>query len=255
VVGPAGSGRTALLLALAGRFRLREGAVTVDGHRLPGSEREVRRLVGIARARPAVDLEERLRVDELVAERLLVSRSAERAAIERAFELLQLDIPGRALVQELAPLDRLRLALALGLAGGPRGLVVDDVDDEVRGEEVVLAWALVDRVREQGVTLLTSASAPPPGTTARWPEAGAPAQPPEAGSAAPSQGAETATPATGKDAGAAPRGPATVLVALPHAAEVAGQPSAVPSGSAARSGAEQATAGEKPSMGGKKEAT
>lgn len=203
VVGPAGSGRTALLLALAGRFRLWTGAVRVDGYSLPGDERAVRRLVGIGRARPAVDLEERLRVDELVAEGLLINRSGDRRGVERAFELLELAVSGRSLVQELTPLDRLRLSLALGLVGKPRGLVVDDVDEGIRGEEVAIAWALVRRVQEQGVTLLTSASAPAP-------DAGEPVLA--------RSGAAATLPRTGN-----------ALVALPHAAEASRGPSAAPS--------------------------
>lgn len=52
VHGPAGSGRTSLLLALAGRMRLSGGAVRVGGHVLPAEGRRVRRLVAVARAAP-----------------------------------------------------------------------------------------------------------------------------------------------------------------------------------------------------------
>src|SRR4051812_18734301 len=74
VHGPARSGRTTLLLALAGRHRITAGVAEVGGHRLPGAEAAVRRAVVVAQAEPAVGFEGRLRVREVLEEARLVGR-------------------------------------------------------------------------------------------------------------------------------------------------------------------------------------
>lgn len=90
--GPAGSGRTSLLLALAGRMRLSGGA-------------------------------------EVMAERCLTSPGVTERGIREAFTTLDVAPRGADLVEDLGPADRLLLATALALAERPGALVVDDVDE------------------------------------------------------------------------------------------------------------------------------
>lgn len=120
VAGPAGSGRTSLLLALAGRMRLVTGSICVGGHRLPGDEPRVRRLVAVAAAPPAVDLDEDLRVGEHIAERAMIDRArAAPAAVAEALDVLGADPPRRVRVGELPPDERVLLAVALAASGRP----------------------------------------------------------------------------------------------------------------------------------------
>ncbi|MEW2439030.1 ATP-binding cassette domain-containing protein [Streptomyces caniferus] len=160
--GPAGSGRTSLLLALAGRMRLSGGAVRVGGHVLPAEGRRVRAAVAIARAAPAVALEGRLRVKEVMAERRLTGGGVTERRIREAFEAVGIAPRGTDLIEDLDPVDALLLATALALAECPGALVVDDVDDGLPPEAHDRAWQALDRVRDSGPTVLAGCVRMPP---------------------------------------------------------------------------------------------
>jgi len=163
VTGPGGSGHSSLLLALAGRLRLVAGQLTVGGYRLPVRSAAVRRLVAVARARPAIDLDPRLRVQELMVERCLVSPgSASLGPIAAAFELLRIDPPRDALALDLHPAERTLLACALALATEPGAIVIDDVDQGLEPADVPWVWRALRAVAGTGCTVVASADAPPP---------------------------------------------------------------------------------------------
>ncbi|MFJ9777041.1 ATP-binding cassette domain-containing protein [Kitasatospora sp. NPDC101157] len=162
VHGPGGSGRTTVLLALAGRMRLDGGAVRVGGHALPRGGRRVRGLVAVARAEPAVGLDPDLRVRELVAERRWLSRRRGAGArLDEAFSVLGIDVDPRTLVRDLPPVEALGVALALALATRPAVIVADDVDRGCPAEERARAWQLVGLVLKAGCTVLAGALDPP----------------------------------------------------------------------------------------------
>lgn len=163
VAGPGGSGRTSLLLALAGRLRLVAGQLTVGGYRLPVRSAAVRRLVAVARARPAIDLDQRLRVRELMVERCLIAwRSASAESIAATLGLLGIDPPRDALVCDLHPAEQTLLACALAVATDPGAVVVDDVDQGLEPGDVPWVWRALRAVAGTGCTVVASAGAPPP---------------------------------------------------------------------------------------------
>lgn len=162
--GPAGSGRTSLLLALAGRMRLSGGAVRVGGHVLPAEGRRVRAAVAIARAAPAVALEGRLRVKEVMAERRLTGEGVTERRIREAFEAVGIAPRATDLIEDLDPVEALLLATALALAERLGALVVDDVDDGLPPEAHDRAWQALDRVRDSGPTVLAGCVRMPPPT-------------------------------------------------------------------------------------------
>ncbi|WP_409464343.1 ATP-binding cassette domain-containing protein [Amycolatopsis sp. GA6-003] len=162
VHGAAGTGRTCLLLALAGRMRLNSGAVRVGAHLLPDDHREVRRTVAVASAGPALELEPRLRVDELIAERTWLAPGVTTAAVRDALDVVGLDVPGKATAEELGTAKAVRLALALSLAERPGAIVLDDLDRECTPDQRREVWAAAGRVAASGVTLLASSVGPAP---------------------------------------------------------------------------------------------
>ncbi|MFF8371818.1 ATP-binding cassette domain-containing protein [Streptomyces lydicus] len=162
--GPAGSGRTSLLLALAGRMRLSGGAVRVGGHVLPAEGRRVRAAVAIARAAPAVALEGRLRVKQVMAERRLTAPGVTDSRIREACEAVGTAPRGTDLVEDLDPVEALLLATALALAERPGALVIDDVDDGLPPEAHSRVWQALDRVRACGPTVLAGCIRTPPPT-------------------------------------------------------------------------------------------
>ncbi|MBL1091715.1 MULTISPECIES: ATP-binding cassette domain-containing protein [Streptomyces] len=164
VHGPAGSGRTSLLLALAGRMRLSGGAVRVGGYVLPAEGRRVRAAVAVARAAPAVALEGRLRVQEVMAERRLTGAGVTERRIREALETVGIGPRGTELVEDLDPVEALLLATALALAERPGALVVDDVDDGLPPEAHGRVWQALDQARNSGpgCTVLAGCLRTPP---------------------------------------------------------------------------------------------
>jgi len=156
VHGPARSGRTTLLLTLAGRHRITAGVIEVGGHRLPGAEAAVRRAVVVAQAEPAVGFEGRLRVREVLEEARLVNR-LRRAEIDDALAFFELDAPPSLLVDDLEPATRTLLAVALAWAQRPAVLVVDDADRGCPPLQRRAVWDALLRVHAEGCTLLVGA--------------------------------------------------------------------------------------------------
>jgi ABC-2 type transport system ATP-binding protein len=158
--GPARSGRTTLLLTLAGRHRITAGVAEVGGHRLPGDEAAVRRAVVVAQAEPAVGFEGRLRVREVLEEARLVNR-LRRPEVEEALAFFELDVPPALLVDELEPATRTLLAVALGWAQRPAVLVVDDADRGCPPLQRRTVWEGLLRANAIGCTLLVGAQERP----------------------------------------------------------------------------------------------
>ncbi|MFI7586516.1 MMPL family transporter [Spongisporangium articulatum] len=173
VHGAAGSGKTSLLLVLAGRMAFSSGRLRVAGVSLPGHRAALRRRVGLGEVVGVNDLEDGLSVEQHVAERIAV-RSVRpwvsRAAVNRVLD--QVDdavlaatdsrrpLGRRTLVADLDPLQRLLLGCALGLIGRPQVLVVDDVDRarSRAGREAVwrgLAW-----LARPGLTVVATSQSP-----------------------------------------------------------------------------------------------
>lgn len=185
VVGPSGSGRTCLLLALTGRMRIAAGRAEVAGLRLPRQMAAVRRVTGLGPVPGVSDLEPALTVAEQLHERALLARrfdgpvrglfrprreraAASRARIEDALhrvglELTELPKGPRTAVRDLERLEALRLSVALALIGAPRLVAVDDLDLKLGPDDRERAWSLLRDVADGGTTVLAVCSEPPPG--------------------------------------------------------------------------------------------
>ncbi|MEU1083932.1 ATP-binding cassette domain-containing protein [Streptomyces sp. NPDC005908] len=186
VVGPSGTGRTCLLLALTGRMRPTEGRAAVGGRELPRRMAAVRRrsalahVTGVTDLDPALTVAEHLREQELLRRRfggtlprprqLLRPRGERRRErrrhIDEALAAAGLDLAalpkgGRTAVRDLERVEALRLSLALALLGRPRLLGVDDTDLKLSSAEREEVWALLRSVAATGVTVLAVCSEPP----------------------------------------------------------------------------------------------
>ena len=167
VEGPAQSGKTALLLTIAGRMKPQSGRLTVLGHSLPVQARAVRSAAGLGVVQGVNDLDDSLTVAQHIAERLIfqqpwwrtrVTPTVVDAYLRRAnAELRQLGgrsfLPGDHLrppalfgdrfVGDLAPLDRCVLGAVLALICDPQLLVIDDIDALRERENRLRAWSAV----------------------------------------------------------------------------------------------------------------
>ncbi|WP_067477216.1 ATP-binding cassette domain-containing protein [Actinomadura hibisca] len=162
VAGPGGSGRTSLLLTVAGRMKQTTGMLRVCGHDLPGEAARVRRCAAVARATGAAELEPDLRVREHVRERLLTLRDVPAGAFDDARALVGLEASGKELVHELPSSDATRLALALALLGSPAVIVLDDLDDGADAADQYALWQAARRAADTGPVVLAAATEPSP---------------------------------------------------------------------------------------------
>ncbi|SDK50134.1 ABC transporter [Actinopolyspora mzabensis] len=160
VTGPSGTGRTALLLTLSGRLHPITGAIEVDGRPLPKGAKRARTLIAPARLRPGFELEGRWRVREAVRERRITTK-VDNDDISDAFDLVGIDPEPEALIDSLHPGERLLLAVALGMAALPAGLLVDDVELGLPEAARTRVWAALETVARTGTTVVASNTDPP----------------------------------------------------------------------------------------------
>ncbi|GAB3479222.1 ATP-binding cassette domain-containing protein [Nocardiopsis coralliicola] len=156
--GDAGSGRTALLLTLGGRMRPSSGALRVDGHVLPRHARKVRRIAAPALLSGVNDLDERLRVREHLAERMLLRfRPAPEGVVAPALSAAGLsDLDRTRLVRDLSAVERARLGVALALLEEPRLLLADGVGAGLGAGHRAAMWALLHELAEGGLTAIAT---------------------------------------------------------------------------------------------------
>ncbi|WP_431679847.1 ATP-binding cassette domain-containing protein [Kitasatospora sp. KL5] len=167
--GEAGSGRTSLLLTLAGRMRPTGGSAAVDGLALPKQAAKVRRIAalgpvpGVNEPDPALTVAAHLR-EQLHLHGRPFAPSARRgndrrAALALAAAGLDPDrLPDglRTPARELGALDRLRLGTALALIGEPRLICVDEPDERLDDAGRRAAWQLLRDTADRGITVLAS---------------------------------------------------------------------------------------------------
>jgi ABC-2 type transport system ATP-binding protein len=139
VVGPPGSGRTTLLLALARRFRLSAGTVTIDGTPALGHVPEV------------TAPEPVLTVTEHVHERLMLL-GRER---DEPVDLLGLDprLEGR----DLTPYEKQVLGLVLAGLSKPALIALDGLDDGLDAAEREALLKQLTEIAATGTTVVLTA--------------------------------------------------------------------------------------------------
>jgi ABC-2 type transport system ATP-binding protein len=158
--GPAGSGRSMALLALAGRAATTEGELLVGG---ATRSAEIRRLVAVARIGGAVELEPDLTAGDHIRERTLLGGVSDRdpGGLLGPFR----DVAGTP-VRDLSRLDVLLLSVALAAMDDPAVLVVDDVDLGLDDADRARAWTALLRVAADGPAVVAAATEPAPAVAA-----------------------------------------------------------------------------------------
>jgi lipooligosaccharide transport system ATP-binding protein len=134
-----------------------EGELEVLGYTLPGESKQARAECGVV---PQLDnLDTTLTVEQnLVVFAFLyrLTRHDRKAAVERALEIANLGDRRDTKVDKLSGGMRRRLLIARGLVHRPRLILMDEptvgLDPQVRQE----IWALIDRLRGKGVSILMS---------------------------------------------------------------------------------------------------
>ncbi|MCP3757997.1 ABC transporter ATP-binding protein [Streptomyces sp. NPDC056773] len=137
VVGPGGSGRSSLLMVLAGRLK---------GGRGEGPGADARDITSLARITGVVETDAYRKVGQLLRDQGLSG-----------------ELPGDQdqRYSELSAADRLRIDVGLALASGAEAVFVDDVDDGLVPADLERAWSYLREVAGSGVAVVASACAAP----------------------------------------------------------------------------------------------
>jgi lipooligosaccharide transport system ATP-binding protein len=157
LLGPNGAGKSTTMKALTAQVIADEGELEVLGFRLPDDSKQARAQMGVVPQLDNLDVALTVEQNLLVFAHLYrVPARERRAAIDRALELANLGDRRHSKVDQLSGGMRRRLLIARALLHQPRLLLLDEptvgLDPQVRQG----LWALIDRMRSEGVSILMS---------------------------------------------------------------------------------------------------
>jgi lipooligosaccharide transport system ATP-binding protein len=157
LLGPNGAGKSTTMKALTAQVIADEGELEVLGYRLPDDSKQARAEMGVVPQLDNLDVSLTVEQNLLVFAHLYrVPAGQRKAAIERALGLANLNERRASKVDELSGGMRRRLLIARALLHQPRLVLLDEptvgLDPQVRQE----LWALIDRLRSEGVSILMS---------------------------------------------------------------------------------------------------
>jgi lipooligosaccharide transport system ATP-binding protein len=157
LLGPNGAGKSTTMKALTAQVIADEGELEVLGYRLPGDSKQARADMGVVPQLDNLDVSLTVEQNLLVFAHLYRVPAGERKqAIERALTIANLKPRRDSKVDELSGGMRRRLLIARALLHQPRLVLLDEptvgLDPQVRQE----LWALIDRLRSEGVSILMS---------------------------------------------------------------------------------------------------
>jgi ABC-2 type transport system ATP-binding protein len=150
LLGPNGAGKTTLVEILEGHRVADAGAVSVLGFDPARREREFRSRIGVVLQETGLD--PAIRVREAV--ELYSAAYPKRRDLDEVLELVGLTEKAQARAKELSGGQRRRLDLALGIAGDPELVFLDEPTTGFDPAARRQSWELIDGLRELGKTIL-----------------------------------------------------------------------------------------------------
>jgi ABC-2 type transport system ATP-binding protein len=150
IIGPNGAGKTTTVECISGLRVPDSGSVSVYGFSPQEDRNRIREFVGVQLQESA--LPPRLRVGEAV--RLFASFYSNPLDPRELLETLGIEQIENSAFKSLSGGQKQRLSIALALVGNPKIAILDELttglDPEARRE----TWALIERTRERGVTVI-----------------------------------------------------------------------------------------------------
>jgi ABC-type branched-subunit amino acid transport system ATPase component len=152
------AGKTELLLTLSGRMLATSGELTVDGinaRNIKGLH-QIRSFSGLGWFENVNELERVLKLRTCVSAELgLMGKRSNRVATEAYLDKWGLSELADRDLESLDRIDYVRLGIALGMAGDPRLLLIDDIErDLTERQSLALAHELCDLAHDCGVTVV-----------------------------------------------------------------------------------------------------
>ncbi len=161
LIGPNGAGKTTLVNCITGVFPIESGTMTFNGRPINGFKPHQVTRLGVARTFQIVQPFPNLTVLDNVVMGALFGHMHTENDIHRARDVARekLEFVGLAemadrLAADLTLVERKRLELAKSLATSPELLLLDEVNAGLNTNETREAIALIQRIRDQGITIL-----------------------------------------------------------------------------------------------------
>ena len=161
LIGPNGAGKTTLVNCITGVFPIESGTMTFNGRPINGFKPHQVTRLGVARTFQIVQPFPNLTVLDNVVMGALFGHTHTENDIHRARDVARekLEFVGLAemadrLAADLTLVERKRLELAKSLATSPELLLLDEVNAGLNTNETREAIALIQRIRDQGITIL-----------------------------------------------------------------------------------------------------
>jgi len=157
LLGPNGAGKSTTMRMLTAQSIADEGELEVLDFQLPRDSKQARAECGVVPQLDNLDVSLTVEQNLLVFAHLYrIARHDRHAAIERSLELANLADRRDTRVDKLSGGMRRRLLIARALVHQPRLVLMDEptvgLDPQVRQQ----LWALIDRLRYEGTTILMS---------------------------------------------------------------------------------------------------
>jgi lipooligosaccharide transport system ATP-binding protein len=157
LLGPNGAGKSTTMKLLTAQAIADRGELEVLGHTLPRESKSARAQMGVVPQQDNLDTTLTVQQNLIVFTYLYrVPRAERRAAIDRTLAIANLADRRDTKVDKLSGGMRRRLLIARALVHQPRLVLMDEptvgLDPQVRQE----IWALIDRLRGEGVSILMS---------------------------------------------------------------------------------------------------
>src|SRR4051794_1867360 len=162
LMGENGAGKSTLLRILSGDYRPDAGSLTLDGQHLalstPGDSRAagIRVIYQEPEIVPGIDVAENIWVGELprrgpFVDRRRLDARVRRALVDHGFETV---LPMKAMGRDLSPAQRQLVEILRALKSNLRVLALDEPTSSLTDEEVGRLFALIRRLRDQGVAII-----------------------------------------------------------------------------------------------------
>ncbi len=157
ICGEDGSGKTSLLLTLAGRMASNEGSLSVDDLELPKARGKVQRLSGLGFFEHVNEVQPNLSIQALVAAELgLYGLRSNKEDAQGYLDRWGLLDKASTRAGELTAEDRVRFGIALGMVSEPEMLAVDDIEQRLTHHQSRKLMQYLCNLARDGLTVLVA---------------------------------------------------------------------------------------------------
>jgi ABC-2 type transport system ATP-binding protein len=150
IIGPNGAGKTTAVECISGLRVPDSGSISVYGHSPQRDRDRIREFVGVQLQESA--LPPRLKVGEAL--RLFASFYPDPLDPREVLQSLGITHIERTAFRNLSGGQKQRLSVALALVGNPRIAILDELTTGLDPEARRNTWALIERMRGRGVTVI-----------------------------------------------------------------------------------------------------